>query len=126
MQICFYFSASSLLIDLLLGAQSTAASLVLQNTTHYYICSRVYLSTNSLIYQFCTFPPFLVLGSVICCDASVHFCGPSGERPFTFTQTTKMEWLLDIIQTNQGHLFVGKINLYTKNDRRSLFEGTEN
>lgn len=122
MQIYFHFSASSLLIDLLLGAQSAAASLVLQNTTHYYICSKVYSSTNSLICHFCTFPPFLVLGLVICRDASVHFCGPSGERPFTFTQTTKMECLLDIIQINQSHLIAGKINLYTNNDRKPLLK----
>lgn len=78
---------------MLLGAQSgAAASLVLQNITRYYICSRVYSSTsNSLICLFYAFSPFAVLGSVICRDASVHFRGPSGERPFTFTQTTKME-----------------------------------
>lgn len=77
MRTYFPFSTSSLLIVMLLGAQSAAASLVLQNTTHYYICSRAY---SSLICHFCTFPPFLVLGSVICRDASVHFCGPSGEE----------------------------------------------
>lgn len=102
---------------MLLGAQSAAASLVLQNITHCYICSRGYLSTNNLICHFCTFPPLQFLDQlcVVILQSILVPVEPVENHP-----STTIEYLLDIIQTDQTHLIVGKMGVYTNNNRRYL------